>query len=156
MLKIEIPGMEPLELEHLLLDYNGTLALDGTLKAGVMERLEKLSQQLNIHVLTADTYGSVRRQCDRDFITVHVIGNGRQDEAKLAYLKSLGSGKTVAAGNGRNDALMLAEAALGAALLQEEGASLRSLTAADLLFTQITDLLDALLDSRRLIATLRN
>ena len=40
MLHLKIPGSDTMTLEHLLLDYNGTLAVDGTLIEGVMERLE--------------------------------------------------------------------------------------------------------------------
>ena len=29
MIKIEIPGRETIEIEHVVLDYNGTIALDG-------------------------------------------------------------------------------------------------------------------------------
>ena len=71
MIRLEIPGMEPLEIEHLVLDYNGTMAVNGIIIAGVMERLEKLSVLLDIHVLTADTYGSVHEQCDGHTISVH-------------------------------------------------------------------------------------
>ena len=39
MLTISIPGFRVLELEHLVCDYNGTLACDGHLLDGVKERL---------------------------------------------------------------------------------------------------------------------
>lgn len=156
MLHLKIPGSDTMTLEHLLLDYNGTLAVDGTLIEGVMERLEALSHHLKIHVLTADTYGSVQNQCDAPFIHVHVIGTENQDREKLAYLQQLGPKVTVAAGNGRNDALMLCEAALGVAVIQDEGASMKSVMAADLVFNSVEALLDALLQPKRLVATLRN
>ena len=38
MIKIEIPGRETIEIEHVVLDYNGTIALDGRLIAGAAER----------------------------------------------------------------------------------------------------------------------
>jgi hypothetical protein len=47
MIKINIPGKdEILELEHLVLDFNGTLALDGKIKPGVGELLSELSRIL--------------------------------------------------------------------------------------------------------------
>lgn len=155
MLKITIPGMEEIRLDHLLLDYNGTLACDGQIKAGVLERLEKLSQSLNIHVITADTFGSVQEQCDAFFIHIHIIGKEAQDRAKLEYLKQLDPQHTVAVGNGRNDALILQEARLGFALLQEEGCATQSLLTSDVLFQSINDALDVLLNANRLVATLR-
>lgn len=39
MIEIEIPGGETLRLEHLVLDFSGTLARDGRLLPGVRERL---------------------------------------------------------------------------------------------------------------------
>ena len=57
MIEIAIPDFGELRLEHLVLDYNGTLALDGRLLFGVRERLERLAEQLTIHVITADTFG---------------------------------------------------------------------------------------------------
>jgi len=147
--------MEEILLEHLLLDYNGTLACDGTIKPGVLERLEKLSHSLHIHIITADTFGSVQKQCDTPFLSIHIIGKEAQEHAKLAYLTQLGAQHTVAIGNGRNDALMLQEARLGFAILQEEGCAAKSLLACDMLLKHINDALDVLLNEKRLIATLR-
>ena len=57
MIEIEIPGRGVMQLHHLVSDVNGTLALDGQLLPGVVEALRALGQQLEIHLLTADTYG---------------------------------------------------------------------------------------------------
>ncbi len=156
MIRLEIPGMEPLEIEHLVLDYNGTMAVNGIIIAGVMERLEKLSVLLDIHVLTADTYGSVHEQCDGHTISVHVIGKYQQDREKLIFLESLKTQHCIAIGNGKNDALMVSHAALGIALIQEEGTSTKTIMASDIVFKTINDALDSLLNPNRLIATLRN
>jgi hypothetical protein len=53
-----VPGSEPLALTQLLLDFNGTLSVDGVLLPGVSERLEVLGRKLRITVLTADTFGA--------------------------------------------------------------------------------------------------
>ena len=47
-LKLEIPGRKKLLIKHLLLDFNGTLAVDGNLIPGIAEKLIQLSQILNI------------------------------------------------------------------------------------------------------------
>jgi soluble P-type ATPase len=156
MLNIDIPGREPLQVTHLLLDYNGTIACDGIIKEGVLSRLEQLSQSLQIHVLTADTYGSAHEQCAVGYIRLHVIGKTDQEHEKQKYLRSLGSAACVAIGNGRNDALMLSEAALGFAVLQEEGLCVQSMNASDVLYRSIVEALDALIVPKRLTATLRN
>jgi soluble P-type ATPase len=46
MIKIKIPGYKTLQLSHLVLDHNGTLAVDGILLSGVKERLKTLSADL--------------------------------------------------------------------------------------------------------------
>lgn len=156
MLNIAIPAGTSFELEHLVLDYNGTLACGGVLKNGVMQRLERLNAQLTIHVITADTFGSAHDACRADFLNLHIIGKTNQDIAKRRYVETLGSASCIAVGNGCNDALMLDAAALGIAVMQEEGLFTKTLLASDLCFPSINDLLDALLDPSRLIATMRN
>jgi len=37
MLDVDIPGFARLQLKHLVLDFNGTLAVDGILPSGVKE-----------------------------------------------------------------------------------------------------------------------
>jgi soluble P-type ATPase len=46
MLTIDIPGYGMLQLEHLVLDVNGTIAHDGALIPGVAEAVETLSSEL--------------------------------------------------------------------------------------------------------------
>jgi soluble P-type ATPase len=62
----------------------------------------------------------------------------------------------VAIGNGRNDWLMLREAALGIAVIQREGAASKAIRSADIVMTDIHAAFELLLKSQRLIATLRN
>lgn len=156
MIKIEISGMPQILIEHLVLDYNGTIAINGEIIAGVNERLGKLSALLDIHVLTADTYGSVHEACRGLNVSVHVIGKYQQDREKLTFVESLKVEHCIAIGNGRNDALMLSSAALGIALIQEEGINTKALLASDIVFHSINDALDSLLNPQCLIATLRN
>ncbi|HDQ40100.1 MAG TPA: ATPase P [Desulfonatronum sp.] len=155
MLTIEIPGWKTLNLAHLVLDYNGTLALDGRLLPGVRERLCGLSPLLDVHVLTADTFGSVREQLRDISCAVSVIPSADQALAKADYLKGLDPAKCVAVGNGRNDALMLGKAELGIALIQEEGAAAKTVAAAEVVCRTINNALDLLSNPLRLAATLR-
>jgi hypothetical protein len=50
-----------LQIEYLVLDYNGTLALDGRLIPGVRPHLRTLARLMELHVVTADIFGTVRR-----------------------------------------------------------------------------------------------
>jgi len=156
MLILKVPGWKELKLEHLFLDYNGTLALDGGVLDGVRERLRSLASSTSIHVLTADTFGSVGAELDGLDLDVVIVPASRQAEAKAERLRELGADISVAIGNGRNDARMLRDAALGIAVLQTEGACAQTLTAADVVCASIQDALDLLLHPLRLAATMRD
>ncbi|MBN2282257.1 MAG: ATPase P [Deltaproteobacteria bacterium] len=156
MIEIDIPGYGTLRLEHLVLDYNGTLSRDGKLLPGVVDRIRTLSRHLAIHVLTADTFGSVKKELSMLPCRLYIIPREEQAEAKASYTAELGIDRTVCVGNGRNDRLMLKRAALGIAVLQDEGTAAESLMAADLSTPGILEALDLLLFPRRLIATLRS
>jgi soluble P-type ATPase len=156
MISIDIPDFGPLELHHLVSDYNGTLALDGFLHAGVAERIRALSKIITIHVITADTFGVAREQLAGLPVTLTIIPSGNQAFAKLKYVEQLGASRVVAVGNGRNDRKMFAAAALGIALIQEEGVATATLFEADLVATSILDALDLLDNAARIKATLRS
>jgi len=156
LLEINIPGGKPLSLTHLILDYNGTLAGDGLILPGVAERLEILAKQLEIHIITADTFGNVRTQVDHLPVQLAIIPPDNQAQAKADYLDTLGAANSAAIGNGRNDALMLKHAALGIALVQTEGAATEALLAADVVTPGISEALALLLSPDRLKATLRS
>jgi soluble P-type ATPase len=155
MLAINIPGAQPLRLAHLILDFNGTIACDGAIFQGVPERLEILAKHLKIHILTADTFGSVKTQVDGLPVQLAVIPPDDQAQIKADYLDHLGPANSVAIGNGRNDALMLKQAALGIAVMQTEGMAREALLAADVVTPGIFEALDLLLFPDRLKATLR-
>ena len=155
MLEITIPGGEKLILEHLLLDYNGTVAHDGKLLMGVPALLLQLARLLTIHVITADTFGSVTEQLQAIPCQIHVIDHSRQDERKEAYVQKLGAARTVSIGNGRNDYRMLKVSALGIAVIQGEGAAVKALLSADVVCHSIRSALELLLQPLRLQATLR-
>ncbi|MDA8109684.1 MAG: ATPase P [Betaproteobacteria bacterium] len=156
MISATIPGFGELRIEHLVLDYNGTLAVDGRLLAGVRTRLRALARELELHVLTADTFGSVRRVLRGMPCRIVVLGAQHQDRAKRDYVRRLGAARCACIGNGRNDRLMLEAVRLGIAVLQAEGAAAQALVAADIVTPSILDALDLLRRPLRLTATLRS
>ena len=156
MIEVDIPGYKTLQLEYLVLDHNGTLAVDGILMPGVKECLEKLSNDLKIYVVTADTFGKARSQLEGVPCKLTILPEGDQDTGKLKFIKALGSDRTVCMGNGRNDRLMLKEAALGIAVILEEGVAVGTLTSADVVCAGIVSALELLMNPLRLKATLRS
>jgi P-type E1-E2 ATPase len=153
--EIAIPRRETISLHHVLLDVNGTLAVDGMLIEGVAERLLALRQHLEIHMITANTHG---RQSTIDAelgLSARLMQPGDERLQKAMYLDELGRTNTAAIGNGNNDVWMIQSAAIGIAVLGQEGLSIEALQAADLVVPSILDALDLLLNPRRLVATLR-
>jgi P-type E1-E2 ATPase len=149
---IPIPGGSALELADLVLDFNGTLGLDGGLLPGVEPLLRELAATLHIHVLTADTFGTAEAALAGLPITLHHIAHG---DEKRSFVEQLGSAGVVAIGNGCNDVAMLQVAALGIAVVGPEGASAEALAVADVVVGDILTALGLLDHPRRLTATLR-
>jgi soluble P-type ATPase len=156
MLAIPVPGAKDLRLEHLVLDFNGTLARDGMLIAGVRPRLERLAEALRVHVITGDTFGRAREAVSGLPCELVILQAANQAQAKLEYVRQLGPRQTACVGNGRNDVLMMGTCTLSIAVVQAEGAWSKTLTKADVVVGRICDGLDLLLNPLRLAATLRN
>jgi soluble P-type ATPase len=156
MIAVDIPGLRELRLEHLVMDYNGTLAEDGKLLPGVAATLKALAGTLQIHVVTADTFGCAVEQLAGLPVDLIVVPDVAQADRKLEFITSLNADKVVAVGNGRNDRKMLEAAALGIALIQREGGAVETLLCADVAATGILDALALLQFPKRLVATLRS
>jgi soluble P-type ATPase len=138
MIRLDIPSRGVIELHHAVFDINGTLAIDGRAIPGIADRLKKLAEQLSLHALTAGTHGNMT-ELERSLgISIQLIGTG---EEKAQYVEQLGPAHVIAFGNGMNDAGMLRLAAIGVAVLAEEGTALGAL--------------DLVLHPIRLVATLR-
>ncbi|MFP4226012.1 MAG: HAD family hydrolase [Desulfobacterales bacterium] len=155
-MRIEIPGYGELALNHLVMDYNGTLAVDGKLIDGVKDALIKLSESLSLHVLTADTFGIAKEGLEGIPCQLTILPKDDQQRGKLRFVEDLGAGQVAAIGNGRNDQLMLKESALGIAVILKEGASVQALQSADAVCPSILSALELLLNPLRLTATLRS
>jgi soluble P-type ATPase len=156
MIEIAIPGYRKLKFDHLVMDYNGTLAVDGMIIDGVKERLAVLTENLQLHVVTADTFGKVRSVLKDVACELAILPADNQDVGKLSYVKDLGLASTVCIGNGRNDRMMLKEAALGIAVILNEGTCIETLLSADVVCTSIVSALELLIYPLRLTATLRS
>jgi len=156
MINIDIPEQGKIKAEHLVLDYNGTLAIDGKLIPNVKDIINRLSKRIKIHVLTADTFGSSKKELTGINCSLHILSYTSQDTQKKQYVTDLGKDSVIAIGNGKNDAMMLKEAAIGIVVIQEEGASIKSLQNTDIICKNIIDALNLLRKEKRITATLRN
>ncbi len=155
MNKITIPNFKTLELKNIVLDYNGTIALDGVMYESVKHLIAQLSKTFHVHIITADTFGSVATQSEGLGITLKILSSSDHTQEKAEYIKELGADSCVAVGNGNNDAAMLKSAMLGIAVMGAEGCAKETLLASDILCNSIDDALSLVLHPKRLIATLR-
>lgn len=152
---IIIPNYKTLLLSHIVLDYNGTLAKDGVLKEELKTILPELSKLYKVHVITADTFGSVHAQVKDFDVSVKVLTSDNHALEKEEYVRSLNAKNCAAVGNGNNDVLMIKTAELGIALLGDEGCSAQVMAQSDLVCKSIEDALELFIHTKRLIATLR-
>lgn len=154
-MQVSIPGQDVLLINHLVLDFNGTVALDGVILPVVKEKLIELAKLMKIYVLTADSNGSAAKECEGLPVELHIIGPKNQKEEKRNFVRTITPGITVF-GNGVNDELMFREADLSIAVIGKEGCATTTLLASKIVVNDIVDGLDLLLMHHRLIPTLRN
>jgi P-type E1-E2 ATPase len=155
MIELNIPGRGLIQLQHLVCDVNGTLAVDGKLLDGLVRTIASIQDRLTLHLLTADTHG--KQELIDQQLAIQAVRVQRGDEAvqKADYVRRLGAEKVAAIGQGANDAGMLAEAALGICVLSSEGVAVETLSAADLVVPSIYDAFELFNKPLRIVATLR-
>ena len=156
MIEIAIPNIKTYSFDHLVLDLNGTICCDGHLISGVEDQLSGLSNNINIHILTADTFGQGVAQTKNLNCVTKILHAQNQAIEKQDYVFSLDPSKCVCIGNGYNDHLMIKVAAIGIAVIQCEGAAVQTMLNADIVCPDIQTALDLLIFPKRLIATIRN
>jgi soluble P-type ATPase len=160
-ISIDIPGFGHLHIEAICSDYTGTLSCKGELIDGVGKRLRRLGELVDIHV-TSDTRKTARKQLADLPVTLHdKITSDAHDAFKRDYLTELGVdlGHIAVFGNGRNDRLWLAAVrdagGLAVAVDVGEGCAIEAMMSANVFVADIGNALDLLLDSKRIIGTLR-
>jgi soluble P-type ATPase len=154
MILIQRPGEEPLEIEFILLDFEGTLVQDRRVHPKAKDKINLLSKRTKIYILTKGEEESIGEILKKLKVEVIYLKEGEASERKLDLLRQLGAKRSVAIGNGVDDAPMMEEAGLGICILGKEGASAEALKRADVVVTNILDALDFLLKPFRQKATL--
>ena len=155
MIEIDIPGFGPVELHHLVSDFTGTLSVDGDLLPGVKELLHRIAESLKVHIVTADTFGTARKELEMVNCNIHMLSGADHDTQKEEFVKKLGTAGVVAMGNGNNDRKMLRAARIGIAVCLKEGCSADAAKSADILTVSAFDALELILNTQRMKATLR-
>ena len=152
---IDIPNYDKLTIEHIVLDYNGTLASGGKVLESTKEILAKLCREYKIYVITADTFGTVKEELKEFALEVTILKSSNHTQEKADFIKSLGANCTVAIGNGNNDEQMLKTAKLSIAIIGSEGCATKTLLSSDISCSNINSALNLFINYKTLIATLR-
>lgn len=160
MIKLMIPGFGPLEIRRIVTDYTGTHSFKGVVRKSVRTRLARLGRLVEVHVLTADTFGTVRRELARLPVELHVLNSGtRQDKEKQRFVMKYEPRHVAAFGNGTIDRLMLKTVrdagGLAVAVDNGEGCALDAIRNANLFVHGSEHALDLLLEPNSCKATLR-
>jgi soluble P-type ATPase len=149
MIILQRPGRNPLEIEFLLLNFEGTLATDRRVHPKAKDKLNLLSKRTKIYILAKGEQEAIREILRKVIAEVAFFIEGEASQGKLDLLRQLGAANTVAIGNGLDDAAMIEEAGLGICVIGKEGGSAEAIKKADVVFTDILDALDFLLKPLR-------
>ncbi len=156
MIVYEIPGRDNIEINNIVFDYNGTIAVEGKLIEGVSELINRLAEYVDIYILTADTYGTVEKECSIINGKVLTFPSENVGESKKKIVMELGREKTMCIGNGYNDILMFKESVLSIGIIEGEGACGKLLSNADIIACSIIEALNIIINKNMIKATLRN
>ena len=155
MIEVNIPGRGTYTVEHLVLDMNGTVALDGGLLPDVQKLIAALRWLVHVVIVTADTHGGAEDLSKALKVDLHRLEPGDEAAQKLVLVTDLGLERTMAVGNGTNDAAMIEASALGVCVLGREGAATETLLKSDVVVGDVRHALELLLRQNRVTATLR-
>jgi soluble P-type ATPase len=154
MIPIQRPGQEPLEIDFILIDFEGALASDRRVHPKAKDKINLLSKRTKIYILTKEEKERVEEVLKKVKAEIIYSTEGESSQKKVDLLRQLGATRTVAVGNGTDDGPMMEEAVFGLCVIGKEGASSEAVKNADVVFTDILDALDFLLKPLRQKATL--
>ena len=154
MITILRPGQEPSEIDFILLDFEGTLASDRRVHPKAKDKINLLSKRAKIYILTKGEKEGVEEVLKKVKAEIVYLDEGKSSQQKLDLLRQLGATRTVAIGNGVDDAPMMEEAGFSLCVIGKEGTSSEAMDKAEVVFMNILDALDFLLKPLRQKATL--
>jgi soluble P-type ATPase len=154
MISIQRSGMENLDIHYVLIDFEGTLAMDSRVHPKAKEKVNLLSKRANIYILTKSNREKVEKSLRKMKVDIVYVTEGDASQQKLNVLQRLGPHLTAVIGNGLDDLQMMDQAGLGMCVIGKEGSSAEAVAKADLVVTNVLDALDFLLKPLRQSAIL--
>lgn len=154
MIEVTIPGRGKYQIENIVFDYNGTIAMDGNMSIETINNIKELSGLVKIHILTADTYGTVTAKCSGLPVNLLTFPSDNAAIYKRKIVESL-KGDTICFGNGFNDMEMFKISTISVCIMGEEGCSGKLIPLSDIVVSSIHDGFELLFKTDRIKATLR-
>ena len=154
MISIQRPGMESLDIHFVLIDFEGTLAMDGRVHPKAKDKVNLLSKRATITILTKSNREKVEETLKKMKVEILYVTEEDSSQQKLNVLQRLGPHQTAVIGNGLDDVRIMEQAGLGLCVIGKEGSSAEAMVKADLVVTNVLDALDFLLKPLRQRATL--
>ena len=156
---IDIPGFGTVEINAILSDYTGTLTFAGKLVPGIRDRLLRLGELVDIHVVTADSFGTAAQELQGLPLVMRKLEGENEDVQKQRYALELNPRYVASFGNGNNDRLHLKTVkeagGLAVAVENGEGCALEAILNANVFVVGAVNAFDLLLEPIRFRATLR-
>ena len=154
MISILRPGMESLDIHFVLIDFEGTLAMDGRVHPKAKDKVNLLSKRATITILTKSNREKVEETLKKMKVEILYLTEEDSSQQKLNVLQRLGSHQTAVIGNGLDDVRIMEQAGLGMCVIGKEGSSAEAMAKANLVVNNVLDALDFLLKPLRQRATL--
>ena len=155
----KIPGFGDRHIQALLADYDGTLSNHNQVPDEIKARLIRLSEIIDIHILTGDRNVKAADCLGNLPVNIHILSEKDQDVQKRDYLIDFKTMNVVVLGNGNNDRLLLQAVKTGGGLCiavqNGEGCAVDALINSHLLAANPAEAMDLLLNPDTLAATLR-
>ena len=155
---IQIPGFGDRLIQTIVSDYTGTLSCFGKIVPGVRPLLRRLLKVVDLETVTADSYGTARREL-RGITVPNILTSKRHDVEKRRFAKRFNLKHVAAFGNGNNDRLLLDAVknagGLAIAVDNGEGCALDAILHANIFIVGAVNALNLLLKPTACKATLR-
>ncbi len=112
MILLQRPGQDPLEIEFIMLNFEGTLATDGRVHPKAKDKINLLSKRARIFIFTTGEKESVSAVLRNVKAEVVYLREGDVSREKRDLLQQLGPRRTVAMGSGMSDIEMIQNSGL--------------------------------------------
>ena len=152
-MKIQIPKGKTIEINTIVLDLNGTLAVKGIVSDKTKELILKLKElNYRIVLISGDIRGNAKTISDELELELFL---GATSQEKAEQMQQFDKETTASIGNARIDIGTFENSKISIATMQSEGIHTGILNYVDVIVPTIEDALSLFIDIKSLAGTLR-